>query len=80
MEYRTTSRRLPPEQTCSDTQQLTISPDLFTLTAAELILWPIEITAMEAATCSATATYDTQNRVRSWYVGKKTESQGMQDC
>ena len=25
MEYRTTSRRLPPEQTCSDTQQLTIS-------------------------------------------------------
>ena len=25
MEYRTTSRRLPPDQTCSDTQQLTIS-------------------------------------------------------
>jgi hypothetical protein len=57
-----------------------LAADIFTLTAAELILWPIEITAMEAATCSATATYDTQNRVRSWYVGKKTESQGMQDC
>ena len=57
-----------------------LAADLFTLTAAELILWPIEITAMEAATCSATATYDPQNRVRSWYVGKKTESQGLQDC
>jgi transposase-like protein len=26
MEYRTTSRKSPPDQTCSDTQQLTISP------------------------------------------------------
>jgi hypothetical protein len=31
MEYRTTSRRLPPEQTCSDTQQLTISLDMLIL-------------------------------------------------
>ena len=57
-----------------------LAADIFTLTAAELILWPIEITAMEAATCSATATYDNRNRVSSWYVGKKTESQGLQDC
>ena len=57
-----------------------LAADVFTLTAAELILWPIEITAMEAATCSATSTYDHQNRVSSWNVGKKNESQGFQDC
>ena len=32
MEYRTTSRRLPPDQTCSDTQQLTISPGIHVVT------------------------------------------------
>ncbi len=29
-----------------------LAADVFTLTLAELVLWPLEITAMEAATCS----------------------------
>lgn len=57
-----------------------LAADVFTLTLAELVLWPLEITAMEAATCSGMATYDGSFKVMTWSVTKKNESNGMQDC
>ena len=57
-----------------------LAADVFTLTLAELVLWPLEITAMEAATCSGMATYDGSLKVMTWSVTKKNESNGMQDC
>jgi hypothetical protein len=57
-----------------------LAADVFTLTLAELILWPIELTALETATCTGAATYDANLRVVTWIVNRKTDSSGMQDC
>lgn len=57
-----------------------LAADVFTLTLSELLLWPLEITAMEAATCNGTATYDSRLRVTNWFVSKKYDSSGIQDC
>ena len=57
-----------------------LAADVFTLSLAELILWPIELTAMEMATCSAAATYDANMRVTTWTVSRKNDSNGIQDC
>lgn len=57
-----------------------LAADLFTLTLAELILWPIELTALETATCTGAATYDANLRVITWIVNRKTDSSGVQDC
>ena len=57
-----------------------LAADVFTLTLAELILWPIELTALETATCTGAATYDANLRVVTWIVNRKTDSSGVQDC
>ena len=54
-----------------------LAADLFTLGLAELILWPMELTVMERATCIAIATYDPSQIVETWSVTKKN---GVQGC
>ena len=51
--------------------------DLITLTLAEIILWPLELTVMERATCTGFATYDTDRKVEAWHVSQKD---GVQGC
>ena len=57
-----------------------LAADVFTLTLAELILWPIEMTALESAVCNGTATYDANLKVASWFVSRTSDSSGIQDC
>jgi hypothetical protein len=56
---------------------LYLAADLFTLTLAEIILWPMELTVMERAVCNGFATYDQSQKVETWNVSKKD---GVQDC
>jgi hypothetical protein len=56
---------------------LYLAADVFTLTLAELVLWPIEMTAMEAASCTAFASYDEAATIR---VFKVTKKNGLQGC
>lgn len=57
-----------------------LAADVFTLTLAELILWPLELTALETATCTGAASYDANLKVVTWVVNRKTDSSGVQDC
>lgn len=50
---------------------LYIGGDVVTLTLAELIFWPLELTALESDACVATATYDADQKVISWNASKK---------
>jgi hypothetical protein len=54
-----------------------LAADVFTLTLAELILWPMELTLMERATCNGLATYDLDQKVETWKVSK---TGGVQGC
>lgn len=54
-----------------------LAADFFTFALAELVLWPIELTVMESATCIATVTYDEQHHVQSISMAKKN---GVQGC
>lgn len=56
---------------------LYLAADVFTLTLAEIILWPMELTVMERATCNGFATYDQSQKVEMWKVSKKD---GVQEC
>ncbi|MEK6804836.1 MAG: hypothetical protein AABZ34_19580 [Nitrospirota bacterium] len=56
---------------------LYIAADVFTLCLAELILWPIELTVMERASCVAVATYDPTQRVEAFAL---TQKDGVQGC
>ncbi len=56
---------------------LYLAADFFTLTLAELILWPMELTVMERATCVAFVTYDQSQKVETWNLTKKD---GVQAC
>lgn len=56
---------------------LYLAADVFTLTLAELILWPMEMTVLERAKCSAVVTYDTSQKVEVWKVSQKD---GVQEC
>ena len=56
---------------------LYLAADVFTLTLAELILWPMELTVMERATCIAFVTYDQSQKVETWNLTKKD---GVQEC
>ena len=53
---------------------LYLAADVFTLTLAELVLWPLELTAMKEATCNGVATYDADQKVISWNVHNKQNS------
>lgn len=56
---------------------LYLAADIFTLTLAEIILWPMELTVMESAVCNGFATYDYSQKVEAWKVSKKD---GVQGC
>lgn len=56
-----------------------IAADLFTLTLAEVLLFPMELTFMDSATCTAIATYDDKLKVNSWSVSRKQDNTA-QDC
>lgn len=56
---------------------LYLAADVFTLTLAEIILWPLELTVLERATCIAVVTYDQSHTVETWSVTKKG---GVQKC
>ena len=56
---------------------LYLAADVFTLTLAELILWPMELTVMERAKCLAFVTYDQSQKVEIWNV---TQKDGVQGC
>jgi hypothetical protein len=51
-----------------------IGADLFTLGLAELVLWPIEIAALQGSEGRAVVTYDQENRVKTMLVTKKDGS------
>ncbi len=57
---------------------LYLAADVFTLTLAELLLWPAEMTFMDSATCTGIAIYDNKSKVESWMVSNKKNS--AQDC
>jgi len=57
---------------------LYLAADVFTLTLAELVLWPVEMTILESATCTGIATYDGRLKVESWMVTNKKNS--AQNC
>ncbi len=50
-----------------------LAANLFTLGLAELLLWPMEMTVMERATCIANVTYDESQKVEHWVVYKKSD-------
>ena len=54
-----------------------LAADLITLGLAEIVLWPIELTVMERASCIANVTYDQQQKVESFNMNKRD---GVQDC
>lgn len=56
---------------------LYLAADVFTLTLAELILWPMEMTVLERAKCTAHVTYDESQKVQVWKVSQKD---GVQEC
>jgi hypothetical protein len=55
-----------------------LAADVFTLTLAELLLWPLEMTAFDRATCTGIATYDSKYKAESWVVTDKKNS--AQSC
>jgi hypothetical protein len=57
---------------------LYLAADVFTLTLAEVLIWPLELTAMDAAKCNGIATYDQDQKVTSWWVQNKRNS--AQEC
>lgn len=57
-----------------------LAADVFTLGLAEVILWPLELTAFEAATCHGMATYNTQQKVIAWEAKPKAGQSSVQDC
>lgn len=59
---------------------LYLAADVFTLGLAELILWPMELTVMERATCIGIAIYDQSQKAESWVVRKKSSEGGVQEC
>jgi hypothetical protein len=56
---------------------LYLAADVVTLTLAELILWPMEMTVLERATCIANVTYDESQKVEAWVLAQKD---GVQGC
>jgi hypothetical protein len=51
---------------------LYLAGDVFTIGLAELIFWPLELSALKENTCTAQATYDKDLKIDSWNVGKKS--------
>ena len=57
-----------------------LAADVFTLGLAEVILWPLELTAFEAATCHGMATYNAQQKVIAWEAKPKAGQSSVQGC
>lgn len=56
---------------------LYIAGDLVTLGLAELLFWPLELTLMKSATCTAHAMYDSSLKAETWNLKQK---EGVQGC
>ena len=56
---------------------LYLAADIVTLTLAEIILWPMELTVLERAKCIAVVTYDPSQKVETFNV---TQKDGVQGC
>lgn len=56
-----------------------LAADVFTLGLAELVLWPLEMSVMDAATCTGIAIYDGRQAINTWTVTSKKNS-SMQGC
>lgn len=56
---------------------LYLAADVVTLTLAEIIFWPLELSVLERAVCNGFATYDQAQKVETWHVSKKD---GVQGC
>lgn len=54
---------------------LYLAADVFTIGLAELIFWPLELTALKEDACTAQATYDGDLKIEAWSVGKKSGGQ-----
>jgi hypothetical protein len=54
-----------------------LAADFFTLGLAEPLLWIMELTVMERATCIANVTYDESQKVEHWVVYKKASLQAQ---
>lgn len=66
-----------PYNSDSDMHNTGSDLELGVLGLAELVLWPLELTVMERATCVANITYDEHQRVESVSMAKKD---GLQGC
>lgn len=53
-----------------------LAADFFTIGLAELVLWPMELTVLERATCIAFVTYTPFQKVETWTIKKKDGTQG----
>lgn len=56
-----------------------LAADVFSAFLSELVFWPLELTAMSAATCTGVATYDANYKVSTWAVKKKDDN-SAQGC
>jgi hypothetical protein len=56
-----------------------LAADVFTAGLAEIVLWPLEESIMDSATCTGIATYDVRQNVNSWSMSSKKDS-SAQDC
>jgi hypothetical protein len=54
-----------------------LAADVFTLSLAEVVLWPLELTIMDSAACTGIATYDSTLKVQSCLVSSKESSSGQ---
>ena len=54
-----------------------LAGDIFTLGLAEFIFWPLELTLLKSATCNASVTYDTSQKVETFNLKQKA---GVQGC
>jgi len=56
-----------------------LAADVFTLGLAEIVLYPIETSLLDSATCTGIATYDSKLKVNTWGLTLK-KSSSSQSC
>ena len=56
-----------------------LAADVFTVGLAEIVLYPLEASLFDSATCTGIATYDSKLKVSAWSLNLKKSSSG-QSC
>jgi len=56
-----------------------LAADVFTIGLAEIVLYPLESSLFDSATCTGIATYDTKMKVNTWGLTLK-KSSSSQSC